>query len=135
MDIPIMLTNLVSFFKDMHLKYNDGRGTQDIVTFLGADFDKDMQIKCKVKLSNDLVILVDPETLNFIESPDITSIPQTSKEYCREFKNIEPSQLEHILSPQSLSPHQEKMMSHHCCLHHTPFLKPEAHHYGRTRGH
>jgi hypothetical protein len=34
MDIPLMLTNLVSFFKDMRLKYNDGRGTQDIVTFL-----------------------------------------------------------------------------------------------------
>ncbi len=27
MDIPLMLTNLVSFFKDMRLKYNDGRGT------------------------------------------------------------------------------------------------------------
>jgi hypothetical protein len=27
MDIPLMLTNLVSFFKDMHLKYNNCRGT------------------------------------------------------------------------------------------------------------
>ncbi len=27
MDIPLMLKNLVSFFKDMRLKYNDGRGT------------------------------------------------------------------------------------------------------------
>jgi hypothetical protein len=27
MDIPLMLTNLVSFFKDMRFKYNDGRGT------------------------------------------------------------------------------------------------------------
>jgi hypothetical protein len=66
MDIPLTLTNLVSFFKDMRLKYNDGRGTQDIVPFLGADFGKDMQIKCQIKLSNDSVILVDPETLNFI---------------------------------------------------------------------
>jgi hypothetical protein len=48
------------------------------VTFLGADFGKDMQIKCQIKLSNDLVILVDPESLTFIENPDIASIPQTS---------------------------------------------------------
>ncbi len=38
-------------------------------------------------------------------------------------KNIEPSQLEHILSLQSLSPLQEEMMSHHCHLHHMPFPK------------
>ena len=78
LDIPLTLTNLVSFFKDMNLKYSDGQGTRDIVTFLGADFGKDMQIKCQIKLSNDLVILVDPESLTFIENPDIASIPQTS---------------------------------------------------------
>jgi hypothetical protein len=60
-----------------------------------------------------LVILVDPETLNFIENPDIASILQTSEEYCQECKNIEPSQMKHILSSQSLSPLQEEMMSHH----------------------
>jgi hypothetical protein len=123
LDIPVTLTNLVSFFKDMKLKYNDGQGTRDIVPFLGADFDEAMQIKCQVKLSNDSVILVDPESLNFIENPDIASILQTSQEYCRECKNIEPSQLEHILSPQSLSPLQEEMMSCHCRLHYTPFPK------------
>ena len=88
------------------------------MTFLGADFGEAMQIKCQIKLSNDSVILVDPESLNFIENPDITSIPQTSQEYCLKCKNIEPSQLEHILSPL-----QEEMMSHHCRLHHTPFPK------------
>ncbi len=102
LDVPLALTNLVSFFKDMKLKYNDGQGTQDIVTFLGADFGKAMQIKCQIKLSNDSVILFDPESLNFIENPDIASILQTSQEYCCECKNIVPSQLEHILSPQSL---------------------------------
>ncbi len=123
MDIFLTLTNLVSFFKDMKLKYNDCQGTQDIMTFLGADFGKAMQIKCQIKLCNDSVILVDPESLNFIENPDIASIQQTSQEYCCECKNIEPSQLEHILSPQSLSPLQEEMMSRYCRLHHTPFPK------------
>ncbi len=114
---------MCSFFKDMCLKYNNGRGTQDIVTFLGDDFVEDMQIKCQIKLSNDSVILVDPETLNLIANPNIASIPQTSESYCRDCKNIEPSQLEHILSPQNLSPLQEEMMSHHCRLHHMPFTK------------
>jgi hypothetical protein len=80
MDISLMLTNLVSFFKDMRLKYNNGRGTQDIVTFLWADFVDDMQIKWQIKLSNDSVILVDPEIFNFIVNPNIASILQTSKD-------------------------------------------------------
>jgi hypothetical protein len=53
-----------------------------------------MQIELKVKIPNDNIILVDPETLNFIENPDITSIPQTSEEYYQELQNIEPSQLD-----------------------------------------
>ncbi len=93
------------------------------MTFLGADFVENMQIKCQIKLSNDSVILVDPETLNFIANSDVASIPQTSEGYCQDCKNIEPSQLKHILSPQSLSPLQEEMMSHHCRLHHMLFPK------------
>jgi hypothetical protein len=65
----------------MKLRYNDGSGTRDIVTFLGADFVENMHLKCKIRLSNNLVILVDIETLNFIENLDIASIPETSEEY------------------------------------------------------
>jgi hypothetical protein len=36
--------------------------------FIGADFVDDMQNKCRVKLSNDMIVLMDPETLNFIEN-------------------------------------------------------------------
>jgi hypothetical protein len=66
---------------------------------------------------------VDPETLNFIENPDIASIPQTSEECYQELKNIEPLQLEHLLTPQSLSPLQEEMMIHHLQLYHMKFPK------------
>jgi hypothetical protein len=48
LDVAVTLTNLVSFFQGMHLCYNDGQGTQDIVTFLGADFLDDMQLQCKI---------------------------------------------------------------------------------------
>jgi hypothetical protein len=107
----------------MILKYNDGNRTKDIVTYIGADFVDDMQIKCKIKLSNDTIILVDPKMLNFIENPDIASIPQTSEELCCECTNIRPEDLQHILTPKSLSPLQEEMLSHHYRLHHTPFPK------------
>ncbi len=73
------LTNLVSFFQGMRLRYNDGQGTRDIVTFLGADFVEDLQLKCKIRKSDESETLVDLETLNFIENPDIASIPQTSE--------------------------------------------------------
>jgi hypothetical protein len=82
-----------------------------------------MQIKFKVKLLNNNIILVDPETLNFIENPDITSILQTSEEYYQELENIEPLQLEHLLALQSLSPFQEEMMNHYYFLHHIHFPK------------
>jgi len=61
--------------------------------------------------------------LNFIENPDIASIPQTNKEYYDECHYLDSSDLEQIVHPQALSPLQEEMMSYHCRLHHTPFLR------------
>jgi hypothetical protein len=52
LDIPMTLTNLVSFFQGMRLHYNDGQGTRDIVTFLGADFVDGMQLKCNIHKSD-----------------------------------------------------------------------------------
>jgi hypothetical protein len=103
----------VSFFQGMRLRYNDGQGTQDIVTFLIADFLDKIQLQCKIQKSNDLVILVNLETLNFVENPDIASIPQTLADYIHKSKHITPLQLEHILHPKALSPLQEEVMSHH----------------------
>jgi hypothetical protein len=97
----------------MKLRYNDGSGTRDIVAFLSSDFVQEMRLKCKIKLSNDSVILVDPETLNFIENLDIALIPQTSSDYVQDSANITPSQMEHIMFPNALSPLQEEIMSHH----------------------
>jgi hypothetical protein len=122
-DVPLTLSNLVSFFQGMYVRYNDGNGTRDVVQFLGADFVDDMQIKCEIKLSNDTVLLVDPETLNFIENPDVASIPQTMDDYLRESNNISELELKTLMSPTSISPLQEKMLSHHNRLHHTSFPK------------
>jgi hypothetical protein len=123
MTVPATLINLVSFFQGMSLHYNDGQETLDIVTFPVEDFIDDMQLKCKIWQSDNLEILVNLETLNFIENLNIASIPQTSADYICKSKNITPPQMEHILHPKALSPLQEETMSHHTLFHHLPFPK------------
>jgi hypothetical protein len=59
LDVPLPLTNMISFLQGIKLRYNDGFGTQDIVTFLGIDIMEDMRLNCKIKLSNDLDNLID----------------------------------------------------------------------------
>ena len=49
--------------------------------FLGSDSVEDMRLKCMIELFNDLIILIDIETLNFMENPDIALIPETSEDY------------------------------------------------------
>jgi hypothetical protein len=84
-------------------------------------------MKCKLSAKSSFldnsVILVDPETLNFIEYPDVASIPQKSEDYHCESEHIQPSQLQNLLSPKSLLPLQEEILSHCNQLHHTPFPK------------
>ena len=43
--VPMSLENIVAFLQNMKLRYNDGLGTQDIVTFLGTNFVEDMRLK------------------------------------------------------------------------------------------
>jgi hypothetical protein len=123
LDVPVTIENMSSFFQNMKLRYNDGNGTQDIVTFLGVNYIDGMQSKCNARPLNDSTKLVDPKTLNFIENPNIAIIPQTSEEYCRDAVHLNQLDLEHILKPITLSPLQEEMLSYHYCLHNEPFPK------------
>ena len=113
----------LSFPKGLVLLYCNGSGSRELVTFDGIDFVDDMQLKCKVKKKDGSIMTVDPESLNFIENPDVASIPQISAAYCRDCENISAEELEQVLNPTSLSPLQEEMMSHHNRLHHLPFPK------------
>jgi hypothetical protein len=121
LDVPLPLTNMISFMQGIKIRNNNGFGSRDIVTFLGIDSVEDMRLKCKIKLSNDLDMLVDIEILNFIENPDITLISETSEDYFWDSTLNTPSQLEYILHPKTLSPMQEEIISHHTWLRHVPF--------------
>jgi hypothetical protein len=115
--------NVVSFMKGMKLWYNDGNGTREILTFLDIDYIDDMHMVCLIWRSDDTELLVVPEMLNFIENPDIASICQTNEEYYEECHYLDPSDLEKIVHPQSLSPLREEIMSRFCLLHHTAFAE------------
>ncbi len=43
-DISLMVQNMSSFLQGMKLRFNDGNGTWDVVTFIGVDFIDGMQL-------------------------------------------------------------------------------------------
>jgi hypothetical protein len=94
LDFPLTVHNMSSFLQGMKLRYNNGNGTHDVISFLELDFIDGMQLKCNIRLSDDSTKLVDPETLDFIENPDIAIILQTSEDYCRDAANLKPSDLD-----------------------------------------
>ena len=79
-EMPASVNDVISFMKGMKLRYNDGNGIQDIVTFLGVDYVDDMQMVCHIQRSDGTELLAVPQMLNFIENPDIASIPQTNED-------------------------------------------------------
>ena len=114
--------NQALFLKGMKLLFNDGSSARSIVTFVGIEF-LDGQQTCKVRNSDESITISYPESLHFIENPDIASILQTSEDHCRECTKLAPSQIKHILSLKPLSPLQEEMMRFHTRLHHLSFPK------------
>ena len=73
--------NEAPFLKGMKLLFNDGSGVRSIVTFVGIEFLNSQQT-CKVHNSDGLIVISYPESLHFIENPDIASIPQTPEDCC-----------------------------------------------------
>jgi hypothetical protein len=91
--------NVLLFMRGMKLWYNDGNWTRDIIALLDIDYGDDMQMVCLIQRSDNTEFLVVPEMLNFIENPDIASIPQTNEEYYKECHYLDPSNLEQIVHP------------------------------------
>ena len=61
--------------------------------------------------------------LNLIaeEDPDISCIPQTTKQYGNDAKHLDDAALENIANPKILSPEQQELLSLHNRLDHLPF--------------
>ena len=73
----ISVEQSVSFMKAMSLIFNDGVGSNGLVTFIGVDFVNDMQQKGNIQKSDGPTMTAYPESLHFIENPDVASNPQT----------------------------------------------------------
>ena len=50
LDIPLTVQNMSSFLQGTKLRYNNGNGTRDVVSFIGVDFINGMQLKCNIIL-------------------------------------------------------------------------------------
>jgi hypothetical protein len=98
--LPATVDNVVSFMRGMKLGYNDGKGTHDI----DIDYVDDMHMVCLIQRLDDTELLVVPEMINFIENPDIASIPQTNEEYYKKSHYLDPSDLKQTVHPQAMSP-------------------------------
>ncbi len=48
-DMLVSIDNVISFMKGMKLRYNNGDGIWDVVTFLGMDYVDDMQMVCHIQ--------------------------------------------------------------------------------------
>ena len=52
---------------------------------------------------------------------DVSKIPQTTEQYCKEAALLTPADLNHVVNPKILSPDQQELLSLHHKMGHTPF--------------
>ena len=111
--VDLTVERTISHIEGITLIYNDRSKSKSLVTYIDVDFVVGMQQKCRIRKSDGVEIYVYPDTLYLIQNPDITSIPETSDDYCIDCSNISPKDLKEILSSKLLSPLQEEITSYH----------------------
>lgn len=57
------------------------------------------------------------------EDPYVSTIPQTSEQYCIEAVTLEPLDLDHLVNPNILSPEQQELIGIHNRLDHIPCVR------------
>ena len=67
---------------------NDGSKAKELITFRGVEFVNNTKQHGKVQSYDGSHVLLFPESLHFIENPDIALIPQTSEDYCQECLSV-----------------------------------------------
>ena len=108
------------FMADESIKFNNGQGDQDIVTYLGP-MEHEHGLKHKIINSSSKEFLVDGVMLLPLEEPDIASVPATIEHYASELPNLTKDQLEQIAHPEILDNDQRELMALHCKMNHVPF--------------
>lgn len=115
-DVHVIETD---FVLGMNLIYNDGEGTIETVVYEGASADN-LQHTVRRKDGNRL--LTPGVFLQLLDQPDLSNIPKTPLDYCKEVGvGLSREEVQELAYPRLLTPIQQELMSWHYRLYHLPF--------------
>ena len=82
-----------------------------------------IQLVCNVKCDQNEVMHATRYFLKFDGDKEIVVIPQTTDDYVKQCKEIDPEKLQQLMNPKQLTPHRAEWLRRHEQLNHLPHLK------------
>ena len=105
----------------MNVIYTDGEGGIETVVYEGATADGS---QCVMRKKDGSKIFVYSSHLRFKNQADLTSLPSTPLDYCREVgKGLSVKEAVSLAYPKVLTPLQQELLSWHFRLYHLPFWR------------
>ena len=103
----------------MNLIYRDGTGNHEPVVYEGASTDG---LTYTIRRKDGTKLLVNDRNLSFLNQINVTNLPSTPLDYCKEVgKGISKDEAQRLARPRTLTPLQQELMSWHHRLYHLPF--------------
>ena len=119
--LPTILTPITSFELGMSLSFYDGTGQAETVVYEGVTPDG---LTHTVRQKDGTRLNVHDAHLRLKMQADLTKIPQTPLDYCKEVgQGISKEEAEALARPRLLTPMQQELMDWHHCLYHLSFPK------------
>lgn len=104
-----------------NLVYTDGQGGVESVVYEGESSTGSQHV---VRRADGSTIFVYSSNLKLQDQTDLTSLPTTPLDYCKEVgKTVTKKEASRLAYPQQLSPLQQELLSWHFRLHHLPFWR------------
>ncbi|KAL7496856.1 hypothetical protein ACHAWT_005049 [Skeletonema menzelii] len=97
--------------------YTDGSGNSSAVVYEGGSVNGNHIIRTE---HGDRIVTPAPH-LKALNQPDLTNVPRTPLDYCKEIKDVTQEELKELVYPRQLSPVQQEFLSWHNRLFHMPF--------------
>jgi len=114
-----MTSHPTDFELGMSLVYKDGEGNNEAVVYEGASPDG---MTHTIRKKDGTKIAVHDSNLQFLLQPDLSNLPSTPLDYCKEVgKGLSLEEAQRLARPRTLSPLQQELMSWHHRLYHLPF--------------
>jgi len=105
----------------MNLIYTDGLGNTQVVVYKGALVDG---LQHLVWTKDGKTIHTPDAYLQLMDQPNLSNIPKTPPDYCKEVGvGLTFQEVQELAYPRVLTPVQQKLISWHNCLYHLPFWR------------